>query len=321
MKHMFKTITCVAALISLPAFSAGLDDIQNYQKRPIKNESNGTQPYTTQEIIRKIYTSIDEKGVYKGKWVDGFNDPKAIAFDEAKFGKCEYFHMRFNGKMGGSLFDGTLRFLFPKDENQKAAASSAVKQRLEAIENANNSEYRTYECADWRESVAKLKDILNVTIEAAPAILKEKQKAAEIAEVEKNEKLKVDAEKTSQLQQAREKVIADRAASDLVVKEGRKEREIKLENCRNTNEYKLYKISEVIESNNSMARNAEATIKQEKEAEKISGFVNKQVMYQMGNVIVGANKLNKDNFEIYKKLDGAARNFESVKALINPCSF
>ena len=226
-KNILQFITCSLALFSFPTLSAGLDDIKNYQKPTIKNESIGIQPYTIQEIIQKIHLSVDEKGIYKGRWVDGFNDPKAIAFDDAKFGKCAYFHIRFNGKMGGSLFDWTLRFLFPKDENQKALASNAVKQRLEAIENANNSEFRTSECAEWRESVVKLKEILNITINAAPAILMEKQKVAEIAETEKIKKQKLEAEKSAQLKQIKDKEIADRSASELAAREGRREREMK----------------------------------------------------------------------------------------------
>jgi hypothetical protein len=126
-------------------------------------------------------------------------------------------------------------------------------------------------------------------------------------------------ERANAEQQTREKAAADRRAMELAESKGREERANKLKACQATNEYKLYEISATIEYNQAIARNAALEIQRQKEAAKISGYIDKPVMIEMGNRVAGANRLNKENFEAYRKLGGSARNLEAVKTLPNPC--
>jgi hypothetical protein len=225
-----------------------------------------------------------------------------------------------NGKTGGSTFDWALRYLFPENEEQKVTASEAIKRNLAEIDRESNSEYGVKECAGWRNYSTNLKEILNAVIQAAPAILKEKQRRVELEQMAKIQKQNQANEKARAKQQAGEKAEADRQALALAESKGAEERANELKACQATNEYKLYDISSSIENNQSIARSATLEMQRQKEGAKISGYVNKQVMYEMGNRVAGANRLNKEKFEVYKKLGGVARNVESVKTLPNPCS-
>lgn len=278
-----------------------------------------------------VQDSLDDNGIYRneesrhyGEWLkDPFYDLRAKALNEKYFGECEYFDIRFNGRDGGRLFQATLWYLFPENEQQKEQASKTIKEGLASIEREareEGSEYRVKACKDgWHQYSANLKEIINAVIQAAPAILKEKQRMVEMAKAAKLQAQNQANEKARAKQQAQEKADADRKSLELAERVGREERANQLKACQATEGYKLYSASATIEYNQAVARSAEMEIQRQKEAGKISGFVNKQVMYEMGNRVAGANRLNKENFEVYKKLGGTAKSIGAVKSLPNPC--
>lgn len=311
-------IASILFLLTFSVFAAGIEDITGYQ--PPARAGGSVAPYTIQDIINNLPSALDDDGIYKGRWVE-WNDPKAVATDEENFGKCEYFYIRLNGKMGGHTFEWTLHYLFPENEAQKITASEVIKRNFAEIERETNSEYGVKACADWRNYSANLKVILNAVIQAAPAILKEKQRRIEFAQTEKLNKQNQAKEKTRAKQLAEEKDKADKLAMVLAESKGREEREKNLKSCQATSVYKLHEVSASIAYNKTIANDAEQKIQHQKEVEKISGYVDKQVMYEMGDRIVGANKLNKENFEVYKKLGGTESSVESVRMLPNPCKF
>jgi hypothetical protein len=314
LNHIF--IASIFSMLSFSVLAAGLDDIAGYQ--PVAQAGCGVAPYAIQDIINKLPSVLDDEGIYKGGWID-FRDPRAVATDEEKFGKCEYFYIRMNGKTGGHTFEWALHYLFPENGAKKIDASEVIKKNLAEIDRESNSEYGVKECADWRNYAANLKEILNAVIQAAPAILKEKQRMVAAAKEAKLQEQNQANEKARAKQQAQEKAEADRRALELAERVGRDERANSLKACQATEGYKLYSVSATIEYNQAVARSAEMEIQHQKEASKISGVINKQVMYEMGNRVAGASRLNKENFEAYKKLGGAAKSIGAVKSLTNPC--
>lgn len=67
-------------------------------------------------------------------------------------------------------------------------------------------------------------------------------------------------------------------------------------------------------------QHAQDEIKRQKEASKYSGFVDKRMMYEMGQRIISIKESLPIAFEEYKKLGGSAKSIEQVRALPgNPC--
>lgn len=337
-----KSSFIAGAFLLMPFFvcAAGIDDIVNYQPQPTQTAPKGAQPYTLQDVINNLPNALDDSGVYKGitrrdgwgrdGWIDP-NDPRALAFDEANFGECEEFYIHSDrnqfGKhnannYGALVFFSTLEYMFPANEIAKADASKMVKNNLAQLENKRNNFYTTeteQRCPNLDDYAVRLKEILNTVIQAAPAILVEKQRMVEIAQEANRRKQNQEIEIAKAKEQADEKAKGDRQAIEIAELKGREERANRLKACEATNAYKLYKSSAAIEYNQSLANNAHHAIQRQEEGAKISGYVDKAVMYKMGNVIVEANRLNKENFEGYKQLGGAARKIEAVKSLPNPC--
>jgi hypothetical protein len=307
-------VTIIASLLTACACAAGIDDITGYQPSSA-GKKNTVEPYSVNEIIKMLPRHLDEHGVYQGNWVD-MSDPRAIALDEEKFGKCEDLYIsRGRYSRGGGVFDDALSFVFPTNEEAKIQASNSLKYNLAYIENPNELLYSDKRCDKREQQVAQLKELLNAVIQAGPSILQEKQRLVD-EEKGKHDKLKAKAREQAR---AQEKSESERQAIILAEKKGAEERAAKLSDCQNTNEYKLFDASVHIVMNQAIAVNAQNEIDRQKEGEKISGYVDKQVMYEMGNKIAGVKRINKDNFEIYKQLGGTARNVESVRTLDNPC--
>ncbi|MDP2804365.1 MAG: hypothetical protein Q8O24_00330 [Gallionellaceae bacterium] len=136
-------------------------------------------------------------------------------------------------------------------------------------------------CSAAQDYLLKVKELINAIIQAAPDIKKEKQKEKQ-KEQEKSAKLAV---------------------------------------CQNTNAYKLHRVSKSIEHNNSLINQAQLEMKREEEVAKISGFLDKQVMYNRGNKIALGNRYNAGLFEEYRQLGGTAKSVEQVRATSasDPC--
>ena len=325
MKKLSMSVFAATFLLFLPllASAAGLDDIMGYQPPPVKAGATVT-PYTMDEIIAILPSTLDDDGVYQGvlygggKWIE-FENARATAFDKAQFDECDNYYIRDNHNYGGIAFENTLRYLFPESEKEKVRAVSDFKDAMKYLADPGNLHYSSNKCAERDKYSANLKEILNAVIQAAPAILKEKQRMVEMAKAAKLQEQNQANEKARAKQQAQEKADADRKSLELAERVGREERASQLKACQATEGYKLYSASATIEYNQAVARSAELEIQRQKEAGKISGFVNKQVMYEMGNRVAGANRLNKENFEVYKKLGGTAKSIGAVKSLPNPC--
>lgn len=180
--------------------SDGINNIISY------NENSGVEkklePYSINEIIGLVQNSIDENGIYKGSWVDGFSDERMIAFDSQQFGGCEFFYIRFNGKTGGSAIDNLLRFSFPEKESDKLESSKIFKSRMEEIENPPASEMQSPGCSNWNEKSTKLKEVSNAILSAVPDI---KRINAEAIEYKNNQKVK--AEKALQEKSKKDKAL------------------------------------------------------------------------------------------------------------------
>jgi hypothetical protein len=112
---------------------------------------------------------------------------------------------------------------------------------------------------------------------------------------------------------------ADVQAKDKAEKLGIEANAKKLTACQQKVEYQLYEASLLIQLNNNIAKNSQKEIDSQKEGAKISGIVNKNVMYTAGNRIVGAKESNNKLFAAYKKLGGTAKTSETVVVPTNPC--
>ncbi len=306
----------VSLLLPVFAYAAGIDEITNYKSPPVKKEF--VEPYTIKEIMAMLPAKLNDQGVYGRGDALEWDDPRAKAFDEENFGKCRSLYFS-DGDRGRVLLWSTLRFIFPEDERSKEHASFTLKDNLTYVADPRNH-LDNNGCENRAQLVAKLKELLNTIIQAAPSILQEKQRIVdaareEVAKRQKQQEVTVQAKK-----QAVEKAEADRQAIMIAEKNGSEERANKLKTCQNANAYKLYGITDSIEINKVIAKKAKQEIENQEAGAKISGYVDTQVMHKMGNIIAGVNKLNKENFVLYKNLGGSARSLESVYRLRNPCN-
>ncbi len=313
-------------LASCSVWATDINDIVNYQPTAAPKLSNQAQPYTVSDIVNMLPSALDDGGIYRGvvALIDQ-NDQRAQAFDENTFGECKEFYIHTNKNTpkayGAQAFHSTLKYLFPANDEDKARASNMLKGSLAGIEHEKRSRITETKrrCPDPDLYSARLKEILDAVIKAAPATLQEKQRQVQIAQEEARKKQEHENEIARAKEQAEQEAKAEKQAIELAERKGQEERASKLKACQNTNDYRLYEASALIVNNRSRAAGAQQRMQEEKEGAKISGYVNTDVMYKMGNVVAGANRLNEDNFQIYKQLGGTARNVEAVQRLPNPC--
>lgn len=302
-------------LIPLLACAANIDDVINY-KPPTQVVSNALQAFSVTDIINILPTALDDKGVYRGNessvYKGFWEDPRAKSFDKENFGDCEAFYIQGFGSAAKGGFESILRFSFPENEESKINASRGIKYSLEYLEKTGTLGSK---CTNREKHTARIKVIFNAIIQAAPEILKEKQRSIEIV-TQKRMQEQLEKNVVQSKMQAEAKVKADGLVAESKLNE---ERNRKTEICQNSSEYKLYHSSAIIESNNAVVENAKLTIQRQEEGAKISGVLDKRVMYEMGNKIAEGSRLNTDNFEIYKKLGGTAKRKELVRKLNNPC--
>lgn len=312
----------IILLLPFFAYAAGLDDAVNYESKPIIAASTSVQAYTIQDIINKLPDALNNDGVYNSdsasmvyKKLD--EDPRITAFNKEKFGECEAFYLYHFGSAGKGGFESVLRFSFPENDDLKTNASRGIKHSLAYLKESSQGP----KCANREKHLVQIKEIFNAVIQAAPMILQEKQRLVAMEHAEKLQKQDQANNRVSIKQQAENKAKSDKQANEFAEAKGREERSKKLNACQNTNGYRLYAVSATINNNQVIAKNSRLEMQHQEEGAKISGFVDKQVMYEMGNRIAGVSRLNKENFEIYKKLGGSARNVESVNELPDPCKW
>ncbi len=308
---------CIFSMGSFCANAASLDDVINYQAPPAVVKVESKPPYTIQDILNKIPDALDDKGVllpYSDNWIRS-EEPGAIAFDKEKFGECADFYI-FNGgdSQGRKTINSTLLFLFSSVESEKERGRHNLKFGLERLSDPNSRRYNAEACYNNPQLLTNYKEIINAVIQAAPSVLEEKRRL--VAEKQNKAKREQQAK-----QEAEEKAVLERQANMLAAEKAEEARLAKLTACKNSNAYKLYESSAMIEVNNSNIGWAKNKIMQQEEGAKISGFVDKRVMYEMGNTIAQATRSNTELYGIYKQSGGTAKSVELVRATSpsNPC--
>jgi len=92
------------------------------------------------------------------------------------------------------------------------------------------------------------------------------------------------------------------------------------EACLQSNKPKLNEISAAIVQDLSSINLSKERMQQQREGAKYSGFVDKQLMYELGNRIASLERRIKEYFDQYKQLGGTEKSAELVRALqTNPC--
>jgi hypothetical protein len=273
---------------SINVVAADIDEIANY-KPSEKSSKAVAQPYSNEELIGIVSKSIDNNGVYVGPRPFDYGDPRLAALNESLFGRCDGFYLK--GNWAKDLVDYVLDFNFPKDEATKNNGAMGYNSRIKSIkedyiDRMGPGNTGCDSKSAMNRDLSKLIGVLNSISLAAPRILQEKHSLLE-----------------------REKAEKDAAEAS----------EAKISICKNTKEYKIYESSEAILSNRKSAAEAKQEIEKQEAVAKISGFVDKGVMYKMGTQIATANRYNKENFDFYKKIGGTAGSIESVPRIADPC--
>lgn len=313
--------SCIIIFLLIPLFTsaAGLDDAVNYKSASDRTGSTNTHAYTLQEIIEKLSNGLDEKGIFNNgqgnrEYKKLNEDSRIIAFNKQNFGDCEAFYLFKYGSAGHGGLENTLRFIFPRDENSKINASNGIKHTLSYL---NESTALGTKCENKNEYLTSLKNVFNAVIQARSNILNERLRIAEI-----------DLQAVNQKKQQREAAELNRMSQGKAVLddllEKRNEtilRNKKFEICTNTNEYKFYELTRVLEFNTRIIEESKLAIKQQEAGAKISGLVDKNIIHKMGIAIANSNQANDDNYLNYVKMGGTVKRKELVRAVSNPCTY
>lgn len=279
LKNVFILIMVFFSFLKCNA--AGVDDILNYNS-PVKDYKNKTTPYTTQDIIKIIPFFLDDKNIFHEILFNKNDinlDAKFKAFDELNFGKCKILYITGNS-YGSRIFHDTLEFLFPRNENVKSNASDLIKYKFKELKNPYGEFSKDDDCRDAQtEKLNKYNDIINAIIAASPDIRQARNRQASVAQ----------------------KDNADQTV------------------CYKNNLFKLHTLSNYLIQNRENAKSARKSIIEEQNAAKISGFIDKQKMYEWGQVVQISDSFIKNKFPEYKSLGGKALNIENIQTTSNPC--
>lgn len=305
---------CVYSMINVCVHADSLDDIINEKPAPASVKVTQLPPFSAKTFIDEITDVLDDNGSLKSRgWLPRDIQEKAVDFDKENFGECIDFYLQRGGTAsptyGSEALANTSSFLFSATESEKEIGRSNLKMYLGMLAEPGYRKYSPKSCVGNPKPLENLKELLNTIINAAPAIIDEKRRLAAVHREE-------DAKKQAKLDEEKQRV----QTALLAAERAEEERLAKLTACRETSAYKLYESSALIVLVNSQANSAKLEIKHQEEGAKISGYVDKQVMYKMGNTIAEATRLNQELFASYRKLGGPAKNVESVRELPNPCS-
>lgn len=320
-----KKITTIGILIYLCsqfAWAAGIDDIAN--SKPVTKTETQASPYTIEEIIAAITDSLNDELQSTGlPWIDYYlnnnlkPDPRINAFDKRNFGECEALYVQLDGRTGGHLLSFTLKYLFPKSDEERNGAVVAIKNSLEKIKKWPE---RSSECANWDVYVGRLKSLLNSVVEAAPSIRKNKQENLIQANQEHQRQVAEMAAAKQAQDEALRKINAEKAAAEQAAEAIEKQRHERIQECLKSNNYTLYQSTLYINILKQRIELSQKVIAHENEVEKASGTRNLTKLNQAGSMLVNSRSALKSAFEEYKKLGGTASNAQSVQAISDPCS-
>lgn len=315
---MFKKILFVMILMPQFVVAAGLEDALNYKPKVGVSIESAASPFAVKDIVDAIPYALDKDGLFgssaKGspvdikKWDAFLNDPRLMAFHRENFGKCEEFYVN-SRSWGTGVFDNALRFAFSEDESQKKNASLGIKHGLDGLEK-NASLGRN--CEGRIAYTKKLREIVNIILEAAPSIKAEStrmvQSATQQLSKEKNE------QEAKKLKVQEERVAKDRAAD-----ETKKERERKESECLKSPAHQLYFMSLSVVGNIATKQEIASIMQRQQEGAKVSGYIDKKVMADAGLAMGDANQRGSLWFAEYRKLGGKASKPEEVIAPKDPC--
>lgn len=254
-----------------------------------------TQAYTTNELISLI-------PVYASKsYTSGvFDNEKAEAFNRQNFGyDCQIFYplTTRNGEGGGlghQIFDDASRYLTEKNEKDKNEYAQKVKEGLSELQKRS-----VKVCTDGRgvEYFGRFQTLLSAILQAGSSISTETQR---LIGVQNDSREKKYAEERKSISDAQAKATVNAA-------------------CQRTPQYQAYAASYVIARNKPYLNSAQQEMQKQKDGAKISGYVDKNRMHELGNIISKINKENSEAFQIYTKFGGPVNEIGAVSVLANPC--
>lgn len=130
-----------------------------------------------------------------------------------------------------------------------------------------------------------------------------------------NQSIINDAELKTKKIAAEEKIKqSEQAKTEFEKSEQAKEKE-----CRNSLAFKTYTLSDDIKYNLNAAQSARQDIAKEKEAGKVSGYVNATSLNKLGRLVVFHEDRANSSFVEYRKNGGTATTAKSVETPKNPC--
>lgn len=290
----------------------------------IKKEVVG---YTVQDIVKMLPIYVDHRGKYGRLNSDYYDRDRFIntvpnvptpeemlfvaerveAFNQANFGSCDryYLHlsqleknfdiMRSRDWLAEYAFRSYLETLFNGKSNPDEWNVSATLDLLKSLQNPETFAGRS-ECSEHEKYFVQFKEILDAVTQAAPAIVEQNKRIAQA------------------IRDTKIKEYEDVAAKSVA-------REKTRNACLNSNQYKLYYFSQIIAGNLTQIAWAQQAIEREKAGAKISGYVNKQIMYEKGNQIASLKASNEEKFKYYRAAGGTAKKIDGViAASVNPCA-
>lgn len=254
---------------------------------------SAAQPYTTEELIELIPKYI-ANGHSSGL---AFDNDKSKEFNENLSADCEIFYPLITRSTGPSLgyqiFDGAIRYISSKDSG-KQEYSERLKSDLSELRKKSSKI-----CSDGLgpEYFNRLQALIDSIIKAGPTI-----KVASQGQIQLT---KEGREKLHAAERQRNADYANKDAKDAT--------------CKATPLYQVYLSSYIIERNRPFFRNAQQEITRQQDGAKISGYIDKNRMYELGNTVSRINRENADAFAIYRKNGGTQSHADLVKILPNPC--
>jgi hypothetical protein len=117
-----------------------------------------------------------------------------------------------------------------------------------------------------------------------------------------------------------DKVSKSNLAAEALKKQESERKKKSTEVCQTQVDYKIHVLSYNIIKLQDRIENGELILKNEKARGAVSGYVNKETMYESGKLVSDSRKLLDLSFRQYKDIGGKASKIEDVKQLPDPCS-
>lgn len=253
--------------------------------------------------------------------VNSFEIGRARAFGIQSFGgrsDCRgYYNPFLSGNTGSEVLAHTLNYInHSASNNTEGMANSAlyIKRLLDKRAPGCSSE-------DNATLNGNLKSFIDMLIKSKDTLISQRNSIFNEANeliIEQNKIEKANLEKLEEERKSRS------AENDLASERARKAKE-ELERpnreCIASNKYKVYKASERISQVNSELIRQKSIMDRERKAASISGYENKDLMYQTGKSILYWQDEQNRAYQAYKSFGGTASSASIIKAPDeNPCA-